>query len=287
MHDGVITKGQTMKNYRLNDGNEIPQIGFGTAALRGEPGLEAISSAIRVGYRHLDTAVNYDNEGVVGRAIRESGIPRDHFFITSKIPGRYHESQPARNITFESMQRLGVDYIDLMLIHWPNPKRDQYLQAWESLIQMQKDGWVKSIGVSNFTKEHLNRLIQETGVTPAVNQIELHPYFPQVQAHAEHKNRGILIESWSPLARVNRAHEDPAIISIAEEIGRTPAQVVLRWNLQQGALPLPKSSTESRQRENLNIFDFELSEQQLSAINALAQTDGRWFGGDPDEHEEL
>lgn len=273
--------------FTLNDGKSIPQIGFGTAALRGEPGLTAIRSAIENGYRHFDTAANYDNEGVIGRAIRESGIAREEFFITTKIPGRYHQTEAARNITFESLQRLGLEYVDLQLIHWPNPSRDEYVQAWESMIQMRKDGWVKSIGVSNFDPNHLERIISETGVTPAINQLEIHPYFPQNDAISHHEELNIRLQAWSPFARTKRAYEDEIIRKIAQELDKTPAQVILRWHLQRGVLPLPKAATPARQQANLEVFDFELTDQHIATISGMGQDDGRWFDGDPQVHEEM
>lgn len=277
----------TIPEFTLNDGNTIPKIGFGTAALRGEPGLAAIKSAIENGYRHLDTAANYDNEAIVGKAIRESGIPREEFFITTKIPGRYHETEAARNITYESLQRLGVDYVDLQLIHWPNPSRDQYVQAWESMIQMQNDGWIRSIGVSNFDTDHLKRIIDETDVTPAINQLEIHPYFPQNEAIPLHSKLGIQLEAWSPFARTKRVYDDEVVKTVADQLERTPAQVILRWHLQRGVLPLPKAATPARQVANLEVFDFELDENQMATLSNMGQADGRWFAGDPQTHEEM
>jgi 2,5-diketo-D-gluconate reductase A len=273
--------------YTLNDGSSLPAIGFGTWPLRGEDGIVAVTSALEVGYRLLDTAVNYGNESDVGEALRRSGLPREDVLITSKIPGRHHGYDDAIASTHESLKRLGVDYLDLHLIHWPNPSQNEYVDAWRALVQLQAEGLVRSIGVSNFTGAHLERIISETGVTPAVNQIELHPYFPQPEMRRVNEDLGIRTESWSPMGKRQAPFAEAPVRAAAEAHGVTPGQVILRWQHELSALPIPKSSTPSRQAENLDIFGFSLTPDEVEAITALGRSDGRLFGGDPDRHEEM
>jgi diketogulonate reductase-like aldo/keto reductase len=277
----------SIPTYTLNDGTALPAIGFGTYPLRGADGVEAIRSAIEAGYRLIDTAVNYENEEEVGEAVRASGVPRDGLLITSKLPGRHHAYDDAVASTKESLQRLGVDHLDLHLIHWPNPSVDRYADAWRALVDLQAQGLVRSIGVSNFTEAHLERIIAETGVTPAVNQVELHPYFAQQQMRAVHERLGIRTEAWSPMGKRQAPFGEPAVADAAEAHGVSPGQVVLRWHVQTGSLPIPKSATPERQRQNLDVFGFELSTDEMTAISALDRPDGRLFGGDPDTHEEM
>jgi diketogulonate reductase-like aldo/keto reductase len=273
--------------YELNDGRSIPAIGFGTYPLRGGAAVEAITSAIDVGYRLIDTAVNYQNEREVGEAVRRCGVPRDQLFVTSKLPGRHHAYDDAVRSTQESLRRLGLDYLDLHLIHWPNPSVGRYADAWRALVDLRREGLVRSVGVSNFTRRHLTHVIDETGVTPAVNQIELHPYFPQPQMRRTNEELGIRTESWSPLGKRRAPYTEPAVADAAEAHGVSPAQVILRWQVQLGSIPIPKSATPERQRANLDVFGFELSAREVEAISALGRPDGRLFGGDPDSHEEM
>lgn len=235
----------------LNDGTTLLQLGFGTYNLRGAEGAEAISSAIRAGNRLLDTAYNYENEGAVGEGIRRSGISREDLRVTSKLPGRYQEHDAAVAAVEESLYRAGLEYFDLYLIHWPNPQQGLYLQAWQTLIELRERGLLRSIGVSNFLPEHIEKLTAETGVTPSVNQIEIHPWFPQDDQVAWNHERGIAVEAWSPVGRNSDLQTSPVITDIAAELGRSTVQVILRWHFQRGVVPLPKSANPERQLENL------------------------------------
>jgi diketogulonate reductase-like aldo/keto reductase len=277
----------TIPTYTLNDGASLPAIGFGTSGLRGEEAVAATASALQAGYRLVDTAVNYENEREVGEALRRSGVPREELRVTSKIPGRHHGYDDAIASTRESLERLGLDHLDLHLIHWPNPSRDLYVDTWRALVDLREQGLVRSIGVSNFTADHLDRIIGETGVTPSVNQIEVHPLFPQDEMQRANEERGVITESWSPLGKRQAPLSEPAVQAAAEAHGVTPGQVILRWQVQQGNLPIPKSATPSRQRENLDVFGFELDDSEMETITALGRSDGRLFGGDPDSHEEM
>jgi 2,5-diketo-D-gluconate reductase A len=272
--------------YTLNDGAILPAIGFGTYPLAGDDGIEAIGSALEVGYRLLDTAVNYGNEEEVGEAIRRSGLPRDAIRVTSKLPGRDHAYADAIASVRGSLDRLGLDHLDLHLIHWPNPRVGAYPEAWRALVDLQKEGLIRSVGVSNFTEEHLRRIIDDTGVTPAVNQIELHPHFPQVEMRAVDERLGIRTEAWSPLGKRRAPFDEEPVVAAAQRHGVTPGQVILRWHVQLGTIPIPKSATPERQRQNLDVFGFELGAEEVEAITALGRADGRLFGGDPETHEE-
>jgi diketogulonate reductase-like aldo/keto reductase len=273
--------------HTLNDGTTVPAIGFGTVSLRGEAGIAAMTSAVEAGYRLFDTAVNYENEREVGEALRRSGLPREEFLVTSKIPGRDHGYDAAIASTRGSLERLGLDHLDLHLIHWPNPSRDLYVDTWRALVDLREEGLVRSIGVSNFTRRHLDRIIAETGVAPSLNQVELHPWFPQPELRRDHEELGIRTEAWSPLAKRRAPFAEAPVRAAAEAHGVTPAQVVLRWHVQLGSLAIPKSATPSRQRENLDVFGFELTDDEVDAISALGRPDGRLWGGDPDSHEEM
>lgn len=271
----------------LNDGTTLPQLGFGTYNLRGSEGAEAVSSAIRAGYRLLDTAYNYENEGAVGEGIARSGIPREDLRVTSKLPGRYQHRQQAIEAVEESLYRAGLDYFDLYLIHWPNPKQGIYPEAWQALIELRNRGLLRSIGVSNFLPEHIDRISEQTGVTPSVNQIEIHPWFPQDEAIGSNTERGIAVQAWSPVGRNSELQQSSVVAEIAAELGRSPVQVILRWHIQRGTVPLPKSGNAERQRENLQVFDFSLTEDHLGRLAALAKPDGRLKGQDPAEYEEF
>jgi diketogulonate reductase-like aldo/keto reductase len=275
------------EEYVLNDGTTLPRIGLGTYGLWGLAGVEAMSAALQEGYRLLDSAVNYENEGAVGKAIRMSGVAREQIRIASKLPGRHHKKSSVARTIEESLFRTGLDYLDLYLIHWPNPNQGLYLEAWEGMIEARERGLVRSIGVSNFLPDYLDMLIEKTGVTPSVNQIELHPYFNQAQQRAADKQRGILTQAWTPIGKRTALLEEPVITKIARELERSPAQVVLRWHLQLGVLPIPKSATPSRRVENLALQDFELTEEHMEAIAGLTRVNGRIFDADPATHEEF
>ena len=269
----------------LNDGTWFPELGLGTYNLRGEEGIEAMVDAIGSGYRLLDTAVNYENEREVGEAVRRSGVDRDDLLVTTKIPGRQHGRQEAVDSVKGSLGMMGLDRIDLHLIHWPNPSVGRYVDTWRGLIEARDQGLVRSIGVSNFTEAMLTELIEETGVAPTVNQVELHPYFPQGPLRAFHAQYGIRTESWSPLARRTELLNEQLLRELAAVYDVTPTQIVLRWHTQLGSTPIPKSADADRQRENADVFGFELTEDQVAAISALER--GRLWGGDPNTHEEM
>lgn len=276
-----------LPTYQLCDGTTLPAIGFGTYPLKGEDGVTAITGALTAGYRLLDSAVNYDNETEVGEALRRSGVPREDVVLTTKVPGRFHAHDLALQSVRDSAGRLGVEQVDLVLIHWPNPSRGLYREAWRALVAARREGLVRSIGVSNFTEQHLREVVDDTGVTPVVNQVELHPRFPQEHLRAVHDELGIRTEAWSPLGKAQAPYDEEPVARAAAAHGVTPAQVVLRWHVQLGSLPLPKSATPERQRANLDVFGFALTDQEMSAITGLGRADGRLFGGDPDTHEEM
>ncbi|MET0839154.1 MAG: aldo/keto reductase [Marmoricola sp.] len=277
----------SVPTYTLNDGTTLPAIGFGTYPLAGDDGIAAVQSALEVGYRLLDTAVNYDNETEVGEALRRSGLPREEVQVASKLPGRHHAYDDAVASVHGSLERLGLDYLDLHLIHWPNPSVGKYVEAWQALVDLKEQGLVRSIGVSNFTQDHLTRIIDASGVTPSVNQIELHPRYTQQWMRQVDEGLGIRTEAWSPMGKRQAPLEEPAVTKPAERLGVTPGQVILRWHVQLGSLPIPKSADPQRQRQNLDVFGFELTTAEVDAIGDLAEDDGRLFGGDPDTHEEM
>ena len=278
---------KTIPEVSLNDGTTLPVTGLGTYGLWGNAGANAVSSGINAGYLLIDTAYNYENEGAVGEGIKRSGISREELWITSKLPGRYHTYEKALVAIQESLYRSNLDYFDLYVIHWPIPKQDLYVEAWQALIDAKKWGLVRSIGVSNFLPEHLERIVKETEVTPSLNQVELHPFFNQEEqrrVHAEHK---IQTQSWSPIARAADILSNETISKIAEAHNKTVPQVVLRWQYQIGSVSIPRSTSPQRQRENLAIFDFALSETEMTAIAGMSRPDGRLFDMDPATHEEF
>ena len=286
----LVKEGNMMGNFipevSLNDGLTLPVVGLGTYTIRGNEGVHAILSALDMGYRLIDSAYNYENEGTVGEAVRRSSVPRQELIITSKLPGRYQEYDKAVTTIQESLYRANLDYYDLYLIHWPNPSQDKYVEAWQALIDAKKWGLIRSIGVCNFLPEHLNRLEKETGVLPSINQIELHPFFNQVEQRGYHAEKNIATESWSPFTRGFKDLEIDALQTIAEKHNKTIPQVVLRWHYQLGAISIPKSSSRVRQLENISIFDFDLDNTEMSIINRLTRPDGRIANQDPAEYEE-
>lgn len=271
----------------LNDGMTVPGIGFGTYNLNGNEGANALTNAMNIGYRLIDTAYNYENEGTVGEALRRSSIPREDLRITSKLPGRYQTYDKAVTTIQESLYRANLDYYDLYLIHWPNPKQDTYVEAWQALIDAKKWGLIRSIGVCNFLPEHIDRLDKETGVKPSMNQIELHPFFNQEDQRKWHEENNIQTQSWSPLGRANGVLQNEQIQKIADQHNKTISQVILRWHYQLGAIPIPKSATYVRQLENISIFDFSLDEIEMSTIATLTRPDGRNKDQDPATYEEF
>lgn len=269
---------QQVPTIDLGGGVAIPQLGFGVWQVPPDDTERAVSVALESGYRHVDTAAAYENEAGVARAIQASGIPREELFVTTKVWNSHHGRERTLQSFAASMERLELDVLDLLLIHWPVPRRDLYVETWEALVELQAAGRVRAVGVSNFHAEHLARVIDATGVTPAINQVELHPRLQQRELRAFHAEHGIVTEAWSPLGQ-GQILDDPVLRSIAEAHGRSPAQVVLRWHLQQGIVVIPRSVTPSRVRENIDVFDFELGPEDLDAIAAL-DAGGR-IGPDP------
>lgn len=280
MHNHIPT-------IKLHDGSIFPAVGFGTYQLKGSQGVQAIRNAIDAGYRLLDTAYNYENEATVGQAIKQHAIPREEILVTSKLPGRYQQYDDAVTTIQESLYRAGLDYYDLYLIHWPNPKQDHYVEAWQALLDARKWGLIKSVGVCNFLPEHLDRLKVETGELPVINQIELHPFFNQEEQRRYHQENGIVTESWSPLGRKTNLLDHSLLAEIAKKHGRTVSQIVLRWHYQLGSIAIPKSATPSRQLENITIFDFELDQTDMDKIHSLTKADGRIADQDPAVYEEF
>lgn len=276
----------------LRDGLELPAIGFGTAGLRGPAGITAINSAINAGYRLLDTAYNYENEGTVGQAIKKAQLPREQLFISSKLPGRHHKYHQAITAIQESLYRAGLDYYDLYLIHWPNPQRAEYVEAWQALLDAKRFGLVRAVGVSNFLPEHLEKLATETGELPELNQIELHPLFSQPELRSYNAEHEIVTQAWSPLGGKTQDLSQPIrnlplLQSLADKYGKNSGQIILRWEHQLGVLPLPLSHNPQRQAQNLDIFDFKLATAEVKQICALDQENARVSQQDPRTHEEL
>jgi 2,5-diketo-D-gluconate reductase A len=263
----------------LRGGSQIPQLGFGVFQVPPGETEEVVARALATGYRHLDTAAAYRNEGPVGQAVRASGLDRGEIFLTTKCFNDDQGHEEARRAFHASLERLEMDYVDLYLIHWPVPAHDRYVETWKAFIELRDEGLIRAIGVSNFQPAHLERLIAETGETPAINQVELHPYFQQQGLRHEHEELGIVTEAWSPLAQ-GLVLEDPVIVEIAEAHSRTRGQVVIRWHLQLGNVVIPKSVTSERIEQNFEVFDFELTDEEMQAIERLDA--GRRTGPDPD-----
>jgi 2,5-diketo-D-gluconate reductase A len=270
----------------LSDGTSIPQLGLGVYKVPAEQTAELVAGAIELGYRHVDTAALYRNEAEVGDGVRASGLPRDELYVTSKVWDDQHGVEETRVAFLDSLEKAGLDYFDLYLIHWPVPAQDRYVEAWRALIALREQGFVRSIGVSNFEPHHLQRLVDETGVAPVVNQVELHPWLPQREVRAAASAMGAAVESWSPLARgrvLEPGSRDRAVLEpIAARHERTPAQVVLRWHVQQGLIVIPKSTSLARVAENADIFDWELTTTDMDEIAQLET--GERTGMHPDEH---
>ncbi|WCH95411.1 aldo/keto reductase [Streptomyces moderatus] len=263
----------------LNNGVEMPQLGFGVWQVPDDEATRAVGTALEAGYRSIDTAAIYGNEAGTGRAIAASGVPREDIFVTTKLWNGDQGYDSTLRAFDTSLEKLGLEYVDLYLIHWPAPSRDKYVDTYKAFEKLHADGRIRAIGVSNFLPEHLERLFGETSVVPAVNQIELHPHLQQHTSRALHAERGIATEAWSPLGSGKGLLEVPAIVAIAQKHGRTPAQVVLRWHLQIGNVVIPKSVTPSRIKENIEVFDFSLDDEDLAAISAL--NEDRRIGSDP------
>jgi 2,5-diketo-D-gluconate reductase A len=266
----------------LNDHRQIPQLGFGVFKVPPAETQATVEKALDVGYRHIDTAQMYGNESGVGAAIKASGLPREELWITTKLNNGFHRPDDARREFTASLERLGLEQVDLFLIHWPLPTRydGDFVSTWQTLVELREDGRARSIGVSNFEPAHLQRIIDETGVVPAVNQIEVHPFFGNEAARAADQQHGIATEAWAPIAK-GKVNDDPTIAEIASRVGRTPAQVALRWHLQRGDIVFPKSTHVERMRENFAIFDFELSDDDLATIDGLDRGESGRTGPNP------
>ena len=269
----------------LNNGTTIPQLGFGTYKMPPADTARLVRTALELGYRHVDTAEMYGNEREVGEAVRDSGLPRDEVFVTSKLDNPHHSPDEARAAFDRTLDDLGLEQVDLFLIHWPLPTVTDYVARWRVLEEVYADGRARAIGVSNFQVAHLQRLLDEADVVPAVNQVEVQPYFAQDELRAFHARHGIVTEAWSPLAR-GKVLDDPDVARVAARLGRTPAQVVLRWHLQRGDVVIPKASSRGRIAENGNLFDFSLSDDDMAAITGLDR-DERTGSADPNTFDGL
>ncbi|MGO1296250.1 MAG: aldo/keto reductase [Vibrio sp.] len=264
---------------QFHDGHSIPQLGLGVWKASNEQATLAIKEALQCGYRHIDTAAIYGNEEGVGEGIKQSGIPREEIFLTTKVWNEAQGYDAAWAAIKQSLEKLGTDYVDLLLIHWPMPNQCLYVETWQAMIEMKEQGLVKSIGVSNFNEGHLKHLVADTGIKPVINQIELHPYMQQQAMRDVHQSMGIATECWSPLAQ-NNALSDSVIETIAEKYGKTPAQIIIRWHIELGCVVIPKSVTPSRIRENGEVFDFSLDQNDITAIASLER--GERLGPDPE-----
>ena len=272
----------------LNDKNTIPQLGFGVFQIEPDDTAEAVAVALRVGYRHIDTAEMYGNEREVGEGLRAAGLDRGDVFVTSKLNNSFHEPDEARKAFDETLSELGFDYVDLFLIHWPLPMLydGDFVSTWKTMEEFHDDGRARSIGVSNFQVDHLERLAEETDTVPAVNQIEVHPYFANDSVREYGQEHGIATEAWSPIAQ-GGVLEDPTITGIADKVGKTPAQVVLRWHIQRGDIVFPKSVTPARIEENFDLFDFELDSSDMDEISALDKGENGRTGPHPDTFDKV
>lgn len=273
----------TVPDLTLHDGTSIPQLGFGVFQVPPPETAATVTAALEAGYRHIDTAQMYGNEAGVGDAIKASGIARDDLYVTTKLNNGFHRPDDARREIDASLERLGLDQVDLFLIHWPLPTRydGDFVQTWRALIEAQEAGKTRSVGVSNFQPAHLDRIVEETGVVPVVNQVEVHPFFANEEVRAANKRHGVLTEAWSPIAK-GTAVDDDTIREIASLVGRTPAQVALRWHVQRGDIVFPKSMNPERMRQNFEIFDFELEPTHMSALDELDRGEAGRLGPNPD-----
>ncbi len=278
----------TVSTITLNDQTTIPQLGFGVFQVPPEETAATVTTALEVGYRHIDTAQMYQNEKGVGEALAASGIARDELYVTTKLNNGFHRPDDARRAFDESLGKLGLDRVDLFLIHWPLPTLydGDFVSTWQTLVELQKEGRATSIGVSNFQPAHLDRIVAETGVVPAVNQIEVHPYFTNEAARAASIRHGAEVEAWSPIAQ-GKVLDDEVIAKIAADHGKTASQVTLRWHLDRGDIVFPKSMREERMRENFDIFDFSLTPGDIAAISALDRGEDGRLGPNPDEFDYL
>jgi diketogulonate reductase-like aldo/keto reductase len=265
-----MTSATTVPSVRLNNGVAVPQLGLGTARIADEETRRIVREALEVGYRFVDTAASYENERGVGQGIADSGLPRGSVFVSTKLRGREQGYEAAKRALRSSLDRLGLEYVDLYLIHWPLPRLDRYVESWRAMEELLAEGLTRAIGVSNFLPEHLDRLAAASSTVPAVNQIECHPREPQHTQRADDARRGIITESWSPLANGGELLRRPVLTRIAAAHGRTPAQVVLRWHVQQGLVTFPKASSRSRLVENLDVYDFALTGEDMAGIATLA-----------------
>ncbi len=276
----------TVPKIELINGTSIPQLGFGVYQVPPEDTADTVRTALEVGYRHIDTAQMYQNEAGVGEAIRTAGIPRDELYITSKLNNGFHRPQDARAAFGETLERLGLDRIDLFLIHWPLPTRydGDFVSTWRTLGEFVADGRAASIGVSNFQPDHLDAIVAETGVVPVVNQVEVHPFFANEEVRSANAKHGVVTQAWSPIAQ-GKVGQDDTIGEIATQVGRSPAQVALRWHVQRGDIVFPKSMKVERMRQNFEIFDFELSPTAMSALDGLDRGEAGRLGPNPDEFD--
>jgi 2,5-diketo-D-gluconate reductase A len=274
-----IMEGNQVPHLVTNNGVQIPQLGFGTGQITGDAVVESLRMAVDAGYRLVDTATAYENESDVGRAIKECGVPRDELFVTTKLHRRDHGYSAALSAFDGCLERLGLEILDLYLIHFPLPLKDKYVETWRAFERIRAEGRVRAIGVSNFTVAHLTRLIEECDVVPAVNQVELHPGFPQSELAEFHRAHGILTEAWSPIGHGGGVLSDEVVVRIAGGHRRSPAQVVLRWQIQLGNIAIPRSTNQARIRSNIDVFGFELSQEDMDDLTGIGSDDR--LGPDP------